>query len=92
MHLQGGTASSLSSPLDVAAVVKGMPWYGDSSAGAELGRRACQADALPMCAWELNTALEAIDVMLSPWLPFAEDDADVHGQRSDSQGAAETPD
>ena len=49
-------------------VIREMPWYGDSEAGIALADRACKPNESPVSAWELNTALEAMDLMLSPLL------------------------
>lgn len=71
---------------DVQAVIKGLPWFGDGAAGSSLAHKACQPDDQPVSGWELNTALEAIDIMLTPLLARAEEGSNDAEEMCTSRG------
>lgn len=75
--MQGQRKVRALSPLDVTAVIQGMPWFSDDAAAGEmLAKRACQAHDSPVSGWELHTSLEAIDMMPTPLLADAEEQDD----------------
>ena len=73
LQLQGHKKGRSFDPLDVVAVIKGWPCFEGDTAGSKLARRASQPCDDTVSGWELHTAVEVIDIMLTPSLASSEE-------------------